>query len=124
MSAAVAYYAGEGHGVGDPHFARWWGGGLDALGLSQGDIVDPKQLFRLLEQRDYVEVAEALQDLGGAVKRDLHELWRRIAYSTNAGHQMGPNWMLKVGPHQVITLTGALQQAFGLHVEPEPTEEN
>lgn len=28
-----------------------------------------------------------------------------VAYSTNAGHQMGPNWMLKVGPHQVITLS-------------------
>jgi serine/threonine-protein kinase HipA len=33
------------------------------------------------DHRDYVEVAEALQDLGGAVKRDLHELWRRIAFS-------------------------------------------
>jgi putative transposase len=27
-----------------------------------------------------------------------------VAYSTNAGHQAGPNWMLKVGPNQVITL--------------------
>jgi len=33
------------------------------------------------DHRDYVEVAEALQDLGGAVKRDLRELWRRIAFS-------------------------------------------
>jgi hypothetical protein len=27
-----------------------------------------------------------------------------VAYFTNAGHQSGPNWMLKVGPNQVITL--------------------
>ena len=33
------------------------------------------------DHRDYVEVAEALQELGGAVKRDLRELWRRIAFS-------------------------------------------
>lgn len=33
------------------------------------------------DHRDYVEVAEAIQDLGGAVKRDLRELWRRIAFS-------------------------------------------
>lgn len=33
------------------------------------------------DHHDYVEVAEALQDVGGAVKRDLRELWRRIAFS-------------------------------------------
>lgn len=35
-----------------------------------------------------------------------------VAYSTNAGHQAGPNWMLKVEPNQVITLTQTMLQAY------------
>jgi serine/threonine-protein kinase HipA len=33
------------------------------------------------DHRDYLEMAEALQSLGGAVSRDLRELWRRVAFS-------------------------------------------
>lgn len=33
------------------------------------------------DHRDYVEIAEALQDVGSAVTKDLHEMWRRIAFS-------------------------------------------
>ncbi len=33
------------------------------------------------DRREYIEIAEALQVVGSAVREDLQELWRRIAFS-------------------------------------------
>lgn len=51
-----------------------------------------------------LRISSDITDLDLVVMALVFQPARSVAYSTNAGHHVGPNWMLKVGPHQVITL--------------------
>lgn len=61
------------------------------------------------QQRSYVEIAAALEELSSRATSDIHELWRRMAFSVlisniddhlrNHGflHDVGPTWRLSPG---------------------------
>ncbi len=69
------------------------------------------------ESRDYLEIAEAIGDHGGAVLDDLRELWRRIALSVainNVDDHLRNHGFLRVGSGW------SLSPLFDVNPNPEP----
>jgi serine/threonine-protein kinase HipA len=75
---------------------------FDRVGESRCPFVSAMTLVKGKdgETRDYIEIAEALADLGSNVKSDLIELWRRIAFSiaiNNSDDHLRNHGFLRIG---------------------------